>query len=597
MAEKDNNQEKIKTLEEKLKEAYSSDKFTEVKSLAAELKGLDPKNHVAERLLQRVQEKEQEANRKVHATEINKLQDDAQNAFKKGDFQAMERICQSLLKLDSDNSVVKKVRAKVTEAKAALEKKKREAALPKKPGLFARLNAWLKKRKEAKVAQAKLQVKPVPQKAPTSPVVQPKVTVSAPVSKTVVTPPAPAPAVVPVGARPAPALKVAPPPPPAPVPMVTPLAPKPAAPAPKTPEPKKSLFSFLASKVDQKPAIQPIPKAPAPAVLHPPAPKVATPKGSPVPVVPAAKVVSPVVSLSAKPVAAPSSAISKPITPPPAPPSAAKVSPAVTKPLPKEGEGNLFTRMFGQKEEAVPVPQAKSIIDTIVSKTEKTAKPVKVEKKKDTTGVMFLRFSNAFFQFAMVFVIISAAFFYIENKDIENRVLSLVKKESYASRLHNANTALEAKQEEIRTLDRDVKRFEEGYNNRYEEVIKQIVEKRLNWPDILQKINEITDTIYERNALSQYILYTSFTFDAEKGLIRVSGTLTDPLGKNLTKLAELEQAFRTYPRNPNDPNDKTEPYFYDFQEFSSLRKSLDKKTNKYTSSFQLSFALKPQVKP
>src|SRR3989338_3193914 len=171
MAEKENNQEKIKTLEGRLKEAYSNSKFSEVKSLAVEVRATDPKNHLAERLLERVKEKEQEANRKAHAVEINKLQDDVEKAFKKGDFQAMEGFCQSLLKLDPENSVVKKFRAKVTEAKKALEKAKvkaevakaevaKKAALPKKPGLFAHLNAWIKKRKEAKTAKAKLQVKP-----------------------------------------------------------------------------------------------------------------------------------------------------------------------------------------------------------------------------------------------------------------------------------------------------------------------------------------------------------------------------------------------------------------------------------------------------
>lgn len=259
-------------------------------------------------------------------------------------------------------------------------------------------------------------------------------------------------------------------------------------------------------------------------------------------------------------------------------------------------KGNVFTKMFKKKEAEVEKTQ-KSIIDTIVTQssdkkeeTLKKEKEVKEEKKRDAVGV--LSFSKAFMQFSLAFIVLSATFFYVQNIDKTNTVLSLFGvEENYASSLHAANERLTDKMEEKESLEEEIDLYQKGYNTRYEEIIDSITEKRMNWPDILEKINEITDTVYERNAISQYIKYTGFSFNAETSQVTVSGTLSDPLGKNLTKLAELEEAFRYYPSDRNDTSVGTEPYFYNVREFTSLSKAYDNRTGKYTSNFQLSFTL------
>ncbi|MFH0820984.1 MAG: hypothetical protein V1908_04370 [Candidatus Peregrinibacteria bacterium] len=325
-----------------------------------------------------------------------------------------------------------------------------------------------------------------------------------------------------------------------------------------------NVFQALAAKVDEKP-VAPKPVL-ASAISIPAVTSAMTPKLAPVPA-------SPLPMAVVKPV------------------SAVAPTPKSTV-ISKEPNGNVFTKLFGKKEVIQP-SQNKSIIETIVSKTAKPVNPSKAEQPQGETGMRLLNFANAFFQFAVAFMVITAGFFYAQNLDQENRIFSLVGKTNYASRLHQAATTIDEKKSEEEALNQEVKKYEKGYNNRYEELIKKVVEKRLNWPDILEKITEITDTVYERNELSQYIQYQSFSFDAEKGLVRVSGTLSDPLGKNLTKLEELQQAFRTYPRDPDNSNDTTPTYFYDVQELTSLRKAFDKRTGRYTSSFQLSFALQP----
>jgi hypothetical protein len=263
--------------------------------------------------------------------------------------------------------------------------------------------------------------------------------------------------------------------------------------------------------------------------------------------------------------------------------------PAVT--VPTEEKGNIFTRMFGKKEELVKPKE--SIIDTIVAKTEevkaKAEEKPRVEKEK---GLAFASFSKALMQFSIAFIVISAAFFYVQNIDQSNTVLGMFGvKDNYAGRLHAASLQLEEKKAEESKINGEIEVYKEGYNNKYETIVGDIVAKRVAWPDIMAKINEIADYIYERNSISQYIKFNNFSLDTATGQVRVSGTLSDPLGKNLTKLAELEEAFRYYPKDKNNLEDTTKPYFYNLQEFNSLSKSYDTRTGKYTSNFQLSFSL------
>lgn len=260
-------------------------------------------------------------------------------------------------------------------------------------------------------------------------------------------------------------------------------------------------------------------------------------------------------------------------------------------PTPIESDkGNIFTRMFGKKEE-LEKPSG-SIIDTIVAKTDEKKAEKKMPKKEKEEGLALVNLSRLLVQFSLAFIIISAGFFYVQNIDANNTVLGFFGiQENYASRLHSANETLVEKEDEERSLTREINRYKAGYDNKYETIIEGIIDKRLNWPDILVKINEIANAVYERNEISQYITFDNFSFDAEKGQVRVSGSLSDPLGKNLTKLAELEETFRYFPKDPDNPDDTTKPYFYDVQEFGSLSKSYDRNTGKYKSNFSISFSL------
>lgn len=321
--------------------------------------------------------------------------------------------------------------------------------------------------------------------------------------------------------------------------------------------------------------------------------------------------------VEAKPEAAP--AAPKPVAPAPlapkpltpvAPLAAKPLTPAATAPAPKpavpaafakpkEKKGNLFTRMFGGKEEA---KDKKSIIDTIVAKTgeakkvekkeaKKEVKKIKGVKKEEDAGA-FLTFARVFMNFAAVFIVFSAGFLYVDFIDKENTFLSLVGiQENTGSRLHKASEETRELSREEAILNQNIELYKGGYQDNSLDIVANIIDERINWPDIFAKINEVTNSVYELNDFFKYVEYNNYSFDAEKGAIRVSGTLSDPLGRNLTKLVELEEAFKYYPKDKNNPDDPTKSYFHAFREFTSFSKTLDQKTGRYTSNFQLSFAL------
>jgi len=258
--------------------------------------------------------------------------------------------------------------------------------------------------------------------------------------------------------------------------------------------------------------------------------------------------------------------------------------------------GNIFTRMFGKKEEEA---QKKSIIDTIVASGEKKekivapekgAEPLKPEKPKDATSILV--FSRVFMNFCIIFIALSAAFLYVEWVDKANTMLSLVGvSENTGAKLYNAAEEVNSLAQEETDLNKEIELYKGGYDDKTFKTVQNIIAERINWPDIFAKINEVTNSVYELNDFFKYIEYNNYSFDAENGTIRVTGTLSDPLGRNLTKLVELEEAFKYYPKDQNNPDDKTLPYFTGFKEFTSFSKTLDKATGRYTSSFQLSFSL------
>lgn len=266
----------------------------------------------------------------------------------------------------------------------------------------------------------------------------------------------------------------------------------------------------------------------------------------------------------------------------------------------KEAEkGNLFTKLFGKKEEK----PASSIIDTIIAQKEKTKEEDKQEmrrerihKKEESAGEGFLKFAHLFLRFSIVFILLSAGFFYTYNIDEKNRVMSVFGQESYALRLKKAAETVEVKKEEEKKLNEEVDRYKKGYENEHKKTIEKIVSNRMNWPDLMKRLKEVTESVYEKNSLTPYVQYSNYAFDAEQGVLTVTGTLSDPLGKNLTKLAELEEAFTYYPKDKNNPKDETKPYFYNMQEFNAFAKAFNKATGRFTSTFSLRLATKEQKK-
>ncbi len=260
-------------------------------------------------------------------------------------------------------------------------------------------------------------------------------------------------------------------------------------------------------------------------------------------------------------------------------------------------EGNLFTRMFSSSKVD---PRKQSIIDVIVDKAaqEKAEKKAQVARGSDEKAARrlkqarFARFAGAFAHFAILFVALSAGFLYVNIVDEKNMVLGLANiPENKASRLHAAASSLDESRQKEQALRRDIERFEKGYSDRHQQVVQSIVAARLNWPDVLAKINEVANSVYELNDFFQYIQFSGFGFNADTKQISLTGSLSDPAGKNLTRLVELEEAFKHYPSDPSLPNDPAKPYFKDFQESQSYSKSFAANEDSVVSRFSMSFKL------
>jgi len=367
---------------------------------------------------------------------------------------------------------------------------------------------------------------------------------------------------------------------------------KPVAPVVAPDAPKSSVFGSLFAKKEEPRAV---------VTAQAPVAKPAMPTVQPVKVVeaqavvPATIVAAPVMPKpELKPIAAVAVA-------PKAPETQLKVEQkSVAKPNTNTLEkGNIFTNLFGKEEVEPSQKPSVSVLETIVAKTA----PAKAEAKKEKSseeglGEGLLSFSSLFLKFSVVFMVVSATFLYVENMDTGNAILgvSFINKENNAIQLHNADASLATKQAELEKANKEIGKYKGGYQDESQKAIEKIVSNRMDWPAILGKLNEVTESVYAKNAISQYVQYNNYSYNTETGQITVSGTLSDPLGKNLTKLAELEQAFRNYPKDPSNPKDDRKPYFYGLAQFGSYAKSLNSATGRFQSSFNLSLSTKEAKK-
>lgn len=247
----------------------------------------------------------------------------------------------------------------------------------------------------------------------------------------------------------------------------------------------------------------------------------------------------------------------------------------------KKALGNTFTRMFGGGDSK----GSGSIIDKIVEKTDQ-----KKAKDVQKTPFNWLKFARGMMNVTMVFILFTAGFLYL-SLDPNNTVLGFFGiEQNTGSNLHAAAEVLSNKETEVEVLKKEIEVYKSGYNDADIALVQSIIDKRIDWPDTFEKIKEVTNSVYDLNDFFNYVEYNNYSLDTDNKTVRLSGTLTDPLGRNLTKLVELEEAFKYYPKDKNNPNDTTKPYFTDLKEMTSFSKSLDEETGRFMSSFQLSFA-------
>jgi len=426
----------IKALEVAMKSAFKEGHFDAMKESAAKLKTLDPENRLAKKLLEKVDGAKKKQDALNKKVKTKEYESMLKKLYKDGELEKLKALAKELKEFNPENKAADKWREKAEKLEA------------KAKGVD-----FKKKGKDENVFNlAKDSAKEAPKEAPK---------VGAPIA----------------GSS-----------------FFGNLFAKSAAKAGE------------AVKKDTKPEEKPVESGDKPksifakAVAHeaPKAPAPLTPKPM------AAAPVTPAAPVAPKPMAA------APVAPKPAVPVAPATSPTPPTPpvAPKapDAKGNLFTKMFKKGEEEKQTQ--KSIIDTIVAKTDekkqgdkpvekKSTKLTKVEEK-DASGL--LTFSKVFLNFTAIFIVFSAAFLYVDFLDEENTMLSLVGVEhNTGSRLKAAadENTLNKRQEAI--LTSDIELYKGGYQDKALETVNQIIDERINWPDIFAKINEVTDSVYELN--------------------------------------------------------------------------------------------------
>ena len=272
-------------------------------------------------------------------------------------------------------------------------------------------------------------------------------------------------------------------------------------------------------------------------------------------------------------------------------PSASGSAPSISESMPSMEMASVSSMLIPEKQ-STPEKTPLEPLAAPVNESVEAEKPItKVEPQKPKKEFNLLGFAKLFANFTVAFVVLTAGFIYVEFMDKNNTVLGLVGVENTGAKLHAAADELSQKEREVKALEKEIEKYKTGYQNPELKTIDAIMQKRINWPDVLFKIDEVTNSVYELNDFFKYIEYTDYAFDADRQTIRISGKLSDPQGNNLTKLVELENAFKFFPKDQNNPDDPTQPFFKGFKELTTLSKTLDQETGRYVSSFQLSFDL------
>ena len=583
---------KIAKLETDLKLAFKEGRLETAKKRADELLKLDAENHLGKKIMSKIQEEEAERLKKANVEKVKTLETKMNQFFKAGDLPKVNEEVSEIQRLDPQNKKAQKMQEAIQKAKVSVEgelRKEKIKRLENEIQFFmnkADLNSSASKANELLALQwGNSTAMKALEKAAKAKKVDVKILMTAqgPTRETksgffarLFGPKQPAQAFKPEPKK-AEAPKVAPAAKPAlsevlqkVAPILT-QAPMPSR-APVAPALPPLIKPLVSTPVTPAPVLKPIvPTTPPSAPVFKPA--IFTPPKAAMPVSPTLKPAS-VVPITLK-----------------------MEQKAVVTPQAKMPEGNIFTKLFGPKAEA-PMAGAKSagsIIETIVTKTSK--EEMRVEKKaEEGTGELFLRFSGVFLNFSLLFILASAGFLYVQNMDTQNRFLSLVGKENQAIMLHNAAQSLDTQKQEENKLTKEIEKYKGGYEDESRKTIENIVQSRMDWPEILKKLNAVTESVYEKNALSQYVQYNNYSYDTETGRFTVSATLSDPLGKNLTKLAELEEAFKNYPHDPANPEDGLTPYFFGVQDFKAFAKNFNAATGRFQSNFTLTLFTKEQPK-
>ena len=208
---------------------------------------------------------------------------------------------------------------------------------------------------------------------------------------------------------------------------------------------------------------------------------------------------------------------------------------------------------------------------------------IEVEKPENHSEIK--TFSLQFALLVFSFMFISSTVFFALTIDEDNLILGSIGIGNIAKPLKDWSSKQDSKRKDYQDLQQKADEYSVLKSDKDYQIVNSIIDNRLVWSQLTKKINDITHVVYKNNDLNQNIIYSSYKYNVATGQLELKGILSDPEGKNLTKIAELEEAFKYFPGTKENPVER--PYFYEVDNLRSFKKKLDKQTDEFKSSFHI----------
>ncbi|MBT4937315.1 hypothetical protein HON22_05345 [Candidatus Peregrinibacteria bacterium] len=196
----------------------------------------------------------------------------------------------------------------------------------------------------------------------------------------------------------------------------------------------------------------------------------------------------------------------------------------------------------------------------------------------------YIQLSLKLMMFSLFLLVFSFLFFFIQLEP-KNTVLHLLGQKNLYTQEKEKVAELNLLNEDIRNAELGLKKLKEGSFNIHAKVaLEEVILQKINWIQVREDLHRATLQAFPYNDVLKYIQYNSFTGEATKKNIKISGTVTDPSGRVFLLLTKLVNSINLHPS-------------FSGAEVSTFSKSEngDEEVGGYTTSFSLNLLYKQEL--